>query len=300
MPRSHSLQELSMTEGQQDLELDEEIESLQSQISTLKAERSLYVSTILSCQHTRLALSNFHAQNESVADLDVAPIISAAEAQYNHNQSNLYRLCATITTFEIQDPDPYAIDNGRLLALRFDVSNRGKYVRPYYVMLNQARNGEEKLIRIHRHTLPPAIPIDSLFRRYMSQDTDTLANSVQLKYLAPGKSLLLFSRALRRAIIAYHNRLLAIETLRTEFTPRKTGNLKETIHLHTLKDITATNAEATQLYIEWMDGRIGLVLIDENGVVKKCAIQGEDGRDREAENRAMCGRIEGLGQRLKG
>ncbi|CCU81967.1 of cenp-0 superfamily [Blumeria hordei DH14] len=283
-----------------ELQLDGEIESLQSQISILKAKRSLYVSTILSCPHTRLALTSFHAQKESVAALDVAPLISAAEAQHNHNQSNLYRLCATITTFEIQDPDPYASDNGRLLALRFDVSNRGKYVRPYYVMLNQARNGEEKLLRIHRHTLPPAIPITSLFRRYISQDTDALVNSAQLKYSAPGKSLLLFSRALRRAIIAYHNRLLAIETLRTEFTPSKSGNLKETIRPHILKDITATNAEATQLYIEWMDGRIGLVLIDESGVVKKCAVKGEDGRDREAENRATCGRIEGLGQRLKG
>ncbi len=111
-----------------------------------------------------------------------------------------------------------------------------------------------------------------------------------------------FTRALRREIAAFHNRISTIKSLRKEFKldekPSKKGKDREKV----IADVSAADAEAKQVRIEWVDGRIGRALVGEKGQVLKCVIIGEDGRDRETEGRLVGdgnAPMEGIGERLR-
>lgn len=113
-------------------------------------------------------------------------------------------------------------------------------------------------------------------------------------------------RALRREIIGYHNRSTAIKSLRKSFKldevisekSKKKGKGREKV----IENISAADAEAKQLRIEWVDGRIGRAVVNEKGEVLKCVIVGEEGRDYVNERRVVGeggkGRMEGVGERL--
>jgi central kinetochore subunit Mal2/MCM21 len=65
-------------------------------------------------------------------------------------------------------------------------------------------------------------------------------------------------------------------------------------------DISAADAEAKHVRLEWMDGRIGRAVISSKGKVVKCVVIGEEGRDRPTERAVLGGggRIEGMTERL--
>ncbi|KAH8590076.1 Cenp-O kinetochore centromere component-domain-containing protein [Bisporella sp. PMI_857] len=283
--------------------LDSEITSLHAQIASLKAQRSLQTAALLSSHKSNTTLSRLLASKpasrtpQSVPS-DSDPLLSSASLQQTHAQENLYRACASITTFRIQDPDPNAVDGGKVLGIRIDVSSHGKFVRPYYVMLNKPFAGSE-LMRIHRHTLPPCIPLSSLA-------TQHLPDPHQSGGVVKGKKqdLRMFVRSLRREVIGYHNRTSVIKLLRKEFkldevSKSSKGKERERI----IVDISAADAEAKQVRIEWTDGRIGRCVVNNCGEVQKCVIIGEDGRDREIERQILGkdghGRMEGIAERLK-
>jgi hypothetical protein len=48
-------------------------------------------------------------------------------AAAKHEQQSLYRLGAGATLFEARDPDPNAVDGGRVLGIRFDVCVEGPF-----------------------------------------------------------------------------------------------------------------------------------------------------------------------------
>lgn len=108
-----------------------------------------------------------------------------------------------------------------------------------------------------------------------------------------------FVRTLRREIVGYHNRVSVVKGLRREFRLDEKESRKGTGREKVLADISAADAEAKQLRIEWVDGRIGRVVVDERGQVVKCVIMGEDGRDRETERKVVGGGMEGIGERLR-
>jgi len=108
-----------------------------------------------------------------------------------------------------------------------------------------------------------------------------------------------FVRALRREIVGYHNRVNVVKGLRREFRLDEKESRKGKGREKVLADISAADAEAKQLRIEWVDGRIGRVVVDERGEVVKCVIMGEDGRDRETEKRIVGGGMDGIGERLR-
>jgi len=60
------------------------------------------------------------------------------------------------------------------------------------------------------------------------------------------------------------------------------------------------DAEAKQVRIEWMDGKIGRMVVGRGGEVLKCVVIGEEGRDRETERVVLGGdgRMEGVAGRL--
>lgn len=283
-------------------QLDNEIESLQAQISALKAQRSIQASTILSAQSTRSTLTRLrNAEKQSKLSpptvTDTTPLLSTSAAQISHNRENLYRICAGITTFRIRDPDPNAVDNGNVLGLRIDISSTGKFIRPYYVMLNKPFP-DSQLLRVHRHTIPPFIPLASLVEKYLPHGKGS-AEMGSKEVGVRKQDLRRFARSLRKEIVGHHNRTSVIKALRKEFQLDEKVSRKGKGRERVIADISAADAEAKQVRIEWVDGRIGRCVVGEGGEVKKCVVIGEDGRDWETERRIVRGGMEGIGERLK-
>ena len=106
--------------------------------------------------------------------------------------------------------------------------------------------------------------------------------------------------------MGYHNRATSIKALRKTFKldevmeekSKRKGKGREKI----IANISAADAEAKQIRIEWVDGRIGRAVVGERGEVEKCVVVGEEGRDYANERRivgeAGRGRMEEIGERL--
>lgn len=227
---------------------------------------------------------------------DPDPLLATAANQSLHNQENTYRACASITTFNIKDPDPYAVDSGHVLVIRIDVCSTGKYIRPYYIMINKPFPGS-KLLRVHKHTVPPCIPIDALAQRYLPTGKG-VSESIQ-RTSGKRQDVIQFARAIRKEAISYQNRMAVIKSMRKSFALDERKSRKETGT--GLSDVSAADAEAKQVRVEWADGRIGRFVVSDKGDVEKCVIIGEEGRDRENERRVLGGnsRMEGVADRLK-
>jgi central kinetochore subunit Mal2/MCM21 len=56
-----------------------------------------------------------------------------------------------------------------------------------------------------------------------------------------------------------------------------------------LVDITPADAEAKQLTLEWADGRVGRLVMDDDGDIVKLVVLGENGRDHEAARELLGG-----------
>lgn len=269
-------------------------------VASLKDQRRLQAATILSSQASKSILSNLRKTSSQQTSPhtttleDPNPLLATSAAQTTHNIENLYRACASITSFQVQDPDPNAVDNGNILGVRIDVSNAGKFVRPYYIMLNKPYSGSAAL-RVHRHTVPPCIPLASLAAKYLP--APKVAGGIVKE---KRQDLNTFVRKLRREVTGYHLRIGSIKHLQRAFSldekPNRKGKEKE----QEIADISAADAEAKQVRIEWVDGKIGRCVVGMNGEVVKCVIIGEDGRDRETERRILGGdkRMEGIAEKL--
>lgn len=109
-----------------------------------------------------------------------------------------------------------------------------------------------------------------------------------------------FGRALRRELVAYHNRVAVIKGLRKEFRldekdVKGKGKGREKV----IEDICAADAEAKQVSIRWTDERVGRVVVDDKGAVVGCVVIGPEGRDRETERAVLNGRMEAIGEGLR-
>lgn len=166
------------------------------------------------------------------------------------------------------DPDPNAVDGGNVLGLRFEVMLRGQFLKPYNVMLNRPYF-KSTYLRIHRHTLPPAIPIAGLSARHLPQPTPERETPAK-------QDLDRFVRALRREIVRYHNRMGASADLR-----RAMGVQEEKEHLgpDDVVDVGIADIEAKQIKLTWADERSGRLVMDDDGKVTKFMVFGNQGRD---------------------
>ncbi|KAK4117497.1 hypothetical protein N656DRAFT_773647 [Canariomyces notabilis] len=262
----------------------------------------------------------------------------AAAQQQAHNQQCLYRVCAGVTTFRARDPDPHAVDGGAILGIRIEVLSRGRFLRPYYVLLNRPyssgaaadgsgngvgengnarRQGKGKTwLRVHRHTLPACIPVAGLAARYLpappktGDDVDGGRDEGRAK-IQEKQDLARFARAVRREVIRYHNRLGVVGDLRRAAgldkkadgetaAPEEEAAAPEEEGPGRLLDITASDAEAKHITIEWADGRIGRLVMGDDGEIVKLVVVGRNGRDREAERELLGGavRVDELARRL--
>jgi central kinetochore subunit Mal2/MCM21 len=190
------------------------------------------------------------------------------------------------------------VDNGDVLGIRIDVSSNGKFVKPYYVMLNKPFPKSE-LLRVHRHTVPPCIPLAILAEKYLPTGKGATPVSNSKPPGAKKQDLTHFVRALRKEVVGYHNRITVIKSLRKEFRLDEKESKKGKGREKVISDISAADAEAKQVKIEWVDGKIGRCIVDDKGEVVKCVVYGEEGRDREVERAVFGGRMEAIGEKLR-
>ncbi|KAI1103210.1 Cenp-O kinetochore centromere component-domain-containing protein [Jackrogersella minutella] len=293
-------EEIDMTELSVADKLDNEIATLRDQVESLKRELKLQTATLITsdstCQILQNSITNRPRSKQPAAGPRSQELLAKADEQAAHKQQCLYRACASVTAFKVRDPDPNAVDGGHVLGLRFEVMYKSRFLRPYYVMLNRPYPGSRHL-RVHRHTVPPCIPLAGLGARHLpppsARDDDDGAPRRQ--------DLSDFARALRRELVRYHNRTAVIGDLRgaagLESKKGKGRELEVPI-----VDISAADAQAKQIRVEWSDGRSGRLVIGDDGEIMKMVALGDGGQDREAVRQLLGGsaRIEEVAKRLDG
>ncbi|PSR85747.1 Cenp-O kinetochore centromere component-domain-containing protein [Coniella lustricola] len=276
--------------------LDDEIASLQARVDKLKTQIKLHANVLLNTEPTQQLV----ASDPSLQDLQ-----GRLDKQKAYKQQCLYRTCAGITTFRANDPDPNAVNDGIVLGVRIEIMTRAKFLRPYYVLLNRPYKGTKETsgcLRIHRHTVPPCIPINGLAARYLpapsstrNQEGDNEVASVRQQNLPR------FVRALRREIVRYHNRVAVIADLRKAVgLDGKRRDARQLAERSPILAISAADTQARQVRIDWKDGRAGRLVIGNGGEVMSLVVFGETGRDREITRDLLSdgSRLEDVARRL--
>jgi central kinetochore subunit Mal2/MCM21 len=138
---------------------------------------------------------------------------------------------------------------------------------------------------VHRHTVPPCIPLAGLAARYLAPPPSDGDQEEGKQDLAK------FARALRRELVRYHHRLGVVADLRKAAGlggKMTTGDGEEGAGENgeggdgRLVDISAADAEAKQISIQWADGRTGRLVMGDDGEIVKVVAVGDNGRDHEA------------------
>ncbi|KAL1889289.1 hypothetical protein Cpir12675_005855 [Ceratocystis pirilliformis] len=109
--------------------LDAEIEALHAQVANLKQQLRIQATNLLTSESIHRALlslpspSTASSQADHSTDLNpVSKVLATHFAeQQTYDQQSLYRICASITSFQVLDPDPHAVDHGKVFGLRFEV-----------------------------------------------------------------------------------------------------------------------------------------------------------------------------------
>lgn len=247
--------------------LGNEIASLKEQVAAAQKQLKSEASTIVSstaCQDLLKSPSSFSSQTS------IVKLLGRAEQQEAHIQQCYYRICTPITTFKVHDPDPNAVDGGHVLGLRFEVMSRSQFLRPYYVMLNRPYFNSTCL-RVHRNTLPPAIPLAGLAARHLAPPRPESDNS-------PKQDLDRFVRTLRREIMRYHNRLGVSADLRRSLVLH---DKDKELQVNDVIEVGIADIEAKQIKLTWADERSGRLVMDDDGKVVKLVIFGNEGHDWE-------------------
>lgn len=244
--------------------------SLTIPADALRKALDIETSTILSSDTTKALLKPSSSLSRTSSRKDTK-LISQAEVQRAYIQQCLHRICTSVTSFKVRDPDPNAVDGGHVLGLRFEIMSKGQFLRPYYVMLNRPYFNSPYL-RVHRHTVPPAIPLAGLAARYLPAPRPESETP-------PTQDLDRFARTLRREVVRYHNRLGVSADLRRGLgLHQKAG--KSTSE-NDIVEVGIADIEAKQIRFSWADERSGRVVMDDDGRVLKLMIFGKQGRDWE-------------------
>ncbi|KAI1080523.1 Cenp-O kinetochore centromere component-domain-containing protein [Whalleya microplaca] len=274
--------------------LDNEIANLRAQVESLKRDLKLQTATLITADSTRQKLQPESARTPGIDSATKQKLLARADEQEAHKQQCLYRACVAVTTFRIRDPDPNAVDGGNVLGLRFEAMSKARFLRPYYVMLNRPYAGSRRL-RVHRHTVPQCVPLSGLASRHLPPPTASADDGVRRK-----QNLSRFVRALRQELVRYHNRTAVIGDLRRAAgLESKKGRDEEEAEVP-IVNISAADAEAKQIRVEWRDGRTGRLIMGDDGDILTMAVQSEIGQDRETVRQLLGGsvRVEEIAKRL--
>ncbi|KAF2090232.1 hypothetical protein K490DRAFT_35485 [Saccharata proteae CBS 121410] len=270
-------------------------------VSKLETRRSVLSTTLLSSRNTLTRLQRAKSKSPSASTA-----LAVAQNQHNHNLENLHRTCAGVTAFRVKDPDPFAVDNGKILGVRIDVSVNGVFVPPYYLLLNRA-SPESPSLRIHKHTIPPCVGLAELEARYLPRRNAVEGVDAPLKP-APEQNLQKLVRVLRRELVGHHLRVSAVEKLRGDAgLSGKEGSESDDEEEEEggkagITGIAALDIDGREIEIKWADGTSGRVWISKAGVVEKAVVKAVEtgARRRDLERKILGGdrRVEGLVDRL--
>ncbi|KAM0513820.1 hypothetical protein ACHAPE_007421 [Trichoderma viride] len=326
-------------EGKENVDpLDKEITSLKKKAANLRKTLKIECSTILSNPSIRDALLSSLSPSKqkqsptalrprkpkrtsSTRDRDEQRLLTRSKQQEAYDQQCLYRIAASVTAFKVRDPDPHAVDGGHVLGLRFEAMTRGQFLQPYYVMLNRPYAEHRQFLRVHRHTVPPAIPLSGLAARYLpgpkkqqqqqeeqeeqqaegGQGGQNSSSSPPPRHLK--QDLERFVKSLRREIMRYHNRLGVSADLRRSLGAHSNSNSNKTISQdNAIVDVSIADTEAKQIRLTWADERNGRLVMDDDGKVVKFVVFGAaDGRDWETTRQLgdSQGRVEDVAKMLE-
>ncbi|MCJ1437261.1 hypothetical protein MMC27_006647 [Xylographa pallens] len=252
--------------------LDAEILQVRQQIQSLTHHRAALTAALLSSPSSQTLLTRAKALPSP------SPQITTFEKRINEQQrqnvQDSYRMCAGATMFEGRDPDPNAVDEGRIVGVRIEVFNRRTrtFRTPYYLLLNRPHPGSSSLY-VHRHTVPQCIPLRHLVSKYLPSLTPS-----NEKPSGP-QNVARLVRDLRRELLSYHLRQDAIATLGKRRSIGADGEQQTGV-----KEVKAVDAENREMRIEWEDRTVGRVMIDNSGNIKKVVVLNhERSRIREKE-----------------
>ena len=219
--------------------------------------------------------------------------------------------------FEGRDPDPNAVDEGRIVGVRIEVFNRRACLTfpdsffssvlvqdfadvsrlyagtrtfrpPYYLLLNRPRSASPSL-SIHRHTIPQCIPLQCLASKYLPLSAPSDEEPPKIQNLAR------LVQELRRELVSYHLRQDAIEKLGERTTDGISSGQRNGV-----KEVEAVDAENRDFRVVWEDGTVARIVVGNGGGVEKVVILDEEkNRKREMERKMLgAGAIEKLAMTL--
>lgn len=281
------------------------------QVDTLNAQLRVQLNGLLTTPSARDAIHKDAASTStsSSSTAPTTPLQARLDRQLAHAQQSTYRICAGITTFRVRNPDPNAVDHGAVLGLRIEVMTRARFARPYFVFLNRPYTPTSSFFRVHRHTVPPCIPLNGLASRYLpapapkrKEDHDGGdGRKAPPPRAVQQQDLPRFARALRREIVRYHNRVAVVADLRKVLgLDGKRRDAVERAERCPIYAIGAADAESKHIRVDWKDGRAGRLVLGDDGEVCKAVVLGEMGRDREVTRELLGGgeRLEDVARRL--
>ncbi|KAF2856536.1 hypothetical protein T440DRAFT_383516 [Plenodomus tracheiphilus IPT5] len=300
--------------------LDADITALHTRLATLHAHRANLSSILLSqphlSTHLQLATNNKHSTKSSTSTAH-----DLITQQATRNTTNIYRACAGVTAYKVQDPDPNAINGGAILGISIDVSLGGKFIETYHVLLNYREHEGKKVLRVHKHTIPPCIPLQQLANKWLPvggrrKDGEVAEDTEQ--------DLVRFGRALRREVVGWHLRVDALGALKKEAgveqeEERRDGEVEESgrvLNAFVSDDEASSDVEeeeegrpvkivdveadasVRQITVRWSDRRTAVMNITKDGRVDKAVCRLKDGSRDVAAGRKAIGPMIGLMRRL--
>jgi central kinetochore subunit Mal2/MCM21 len=296
-------------------QLNEDISDLHTRIATLKAHRANLSSVLLSQPHLAARLQNSGATIKSMDHAD-----QIVTRQSKRNLENIYRACAGVTAYKVKDPDPHALNDGNILGVSIDVALGGRFVETYHVLLGVQQKDDKKILRIHKHSIPPCMPLQQLSDKWLPTSGKDEEND-------PEQDLVRFGRLLRKELVSWHLRVNAVEELRREAGLAKSRQDSEpggstatgqTLNAFVSDDEASSDVEEAdgetgsvrildieadaavrQITVVWSNKRTAVMSITKDGRVERAVCRTRDGaRDVVLSKRAI-GPISGLVRRLR-
>ena len=165
-------------------------------------------------------------------------------------------------------------------SLRLDsLTAAGSYESPYYLLLKRPTR-DSSTLQIHKHTIPAHIPLVALVNRYLPQPatTDATKNERPTRQQLPR-----LVRELRKELVCHHLRHASIALLQ-----QKHGTTGEK-QVNGIREITDESGDSRNVRVEWLDGKIGRVRINKEGLLSRCVIFDTKRRRRDLERTVMSG-----------
>ncbi|KAI9751896.1 MAG: hypothetical protein M4579_005853 [Chaenotheca gracillima] len=272
-------------------ELDSQILTLREQIRTLFRRKSALTSALSNSRTTKLILDRGDPSWPSTKDTtgqtsNSKAAVDRLQRELRGSRQSLYRICAGATMFEVKDPDPHATDLGRVFGVRIEAFVKDKFDIPYYLLMNR-HPSQPTYMHIHKHTVPPSIPLRHLVAKYLPGPESPFLTAGRKSMRS--QNLPRFVRELRRDLIAFHLRKASVEHL-----DHMCASMVQPF-ASTMRSVTAVDAEYRDICLEWRDGKIGRLRISKHGVVERSVvIQSERDRDLERKLLKERGRLEDL------